>query len=90
MRALVVAPDGSWLASASLDHTVRIWDPTTGQLVASMRVGHPLTLAIRDVGDRIIVAGERGPYILSIGARDGLPEFSRAHPLRRSFFQCLA
>ena len=30
VRALVVAPDGSWLASASDDETVRIWDPVTG------------------------------------------------------------
>ena len=28
--ALVVAPDGSWLASASRDGEVRIWDPVTG------------------------------------------------------------
>ena len=28
--ALVVAPDGSWLASASDDGEVRIWDPVTG------------------------------------------------------------
>jgi WD40 repeat protein len=29
--ALVVAPDGSWLASVSWDGTVRIWDPGTGR-----------------------------------------------------------
>ena len=26
---MAVAPDGSWLASASYDHTVRIWDAAT-------------------------------------------------------------
>ena len=30
VRALVVAPDGSWLASASDDGQVRVWDPATG------------------------------------------------------------
>jgi WD40 repeat protein len=35
--ALAVAPDGSWLASAGRDETVRIWDPATGT------VGHTLT-----------------------------------------------
>ncbi|MBF9132761.1 hypothetical protein I0C86_27955, partial [Plantactinospora sp. S1510] len=30
VEALVVAPDGSWLASASRDGTVRVWDPETG------------------------------------------------------------
>ena len=66
VRALVAAPDGSWLASASDDHTARIWDPTTGQPVASLRVGHPLTVAVWKGCDHIIVAGDRGPYVLSI------------------------
>jgi WD40 repeat protein len=30
VRALVVAPDGSWLASAGYDRQVRVWDPATG------------------------------------------------------------
>jgi WD40 repeat protein len=31
VRQVAVAPDGSWLATASRDHTARIWDAATGQ-----------------------------------------------------------
>jgi WD40 repeat protein len=27
---VAIAPDSSWLATAGLDGTVRIWDPVTG------------------------------------------------------------
>jgi WD40 repeat protein len=36
---LAVAPDGSWLASASHDTTVRIWDPATG-IIRYTLTGH--------------------------------------------------
>ena len=29
-------PDGNRLASASTDHSVRVWDPTTGKLMLSL------------------------------------------------------
>ena len=47
--ALAVAPDGSWLASASDDATVRIWDPRTGQTRHTL-TGH--TSRVRGVGGR--------------------------------------
>ena len=34
-----LAPDGSWLATASDDHTARIWDPATGQPLHTL-TGH--------------------------------------------------
>jgi WD40 repeat protein len=36
---LVVAPAGSWLASASWDREIRIWDPTTGTTLRTL-TGH--------------------------------------------------
>jgi NB-ARC domain/WD domain, G-beta repeat len=36
VAAVVVAPDGSWLASGSHDGTVRIWDIATGQIRATL------------------------------------------------------
>ena len=36
VHALAIAPDGSWLASAGGDRMVRLWDPTTGQVLHSL------------------------------------------------------
>ena len=39
VTAVVVAPDGSWLATGSLDGTVRIWDRDTWDTLATL-AGH--------------------------------------------------
>ena len=39
VRAVAVAPDGTWLATASDDGTARIWDVGTGQQRAAL-TGH--------------------------------------------------
>jgi WD40 repeat protein len=46
IRAVAVAPDGSWLVSAGQDGMVRIWDAATGREQATL-VGHTgLTVAV--------------------------------------------
>jgi WD40 repeat protein len=62
--ALVVAPDGSWLASASYDGTVRIW-ALTGALLTSLRVAGGLSHLVL-VSTTIAAAGEHGPYFLAL------------------------
>jgi WD40 repeat protein len=63
VSALVVAPDGSWLASA--DGQVRVWDPTTATPFTSLRVaGRLFHLALAST--TIVAAGEYGPYFLAL------------------------
>jgi WD40 repeat protein len=46
VREVAIAPDGSWLATASADGTARIWDPVTGTQRHTL-TGH--TDAVREV-----------------------------------------
>ena len=57
VRVLVVAPDGSWLASADDDGQVRIWDPVTGA------ARHTLTGHTRWV--RVLVVAPDGSWLAS-------------------------
>src|ERR1039458_789505 len=43
VTAVAIAPDSTWLASASLDRPVRIWDAATGQQRATL-TGHTLSV----------------------------------------------
>ena len=56
---MAVAPDGSWLASAGDDDTVRIWDPHTGQTRHTLtgHTGGVTALAVAPDGSWLASAG---------------------------------
>lgn len=61
----MVAPDGSWIASADYDGELRIWDPNNGAAFASLRVAGSLFL-LSLTSMTIAAAGERGLYFLTL------------------------
>jgi WD40 repeat protein len=75
---LVFSPDGRRLASASSDHTVRIWDAATGTELATLR-GHAdavMRLAFNPDGrhlassssDRTVKIWDTSPFVLENAA----------------------
>ena len=63
VKAVAIAPDGSWLAAVSDDGLVRIWDPATGGISALMRVDSPLRdCAWSPSGQSLAAAGGAGLY----------------------------
>ena len=64
IQALAVAPDGSWLASAGRDGKIRMWDPTTGEPLTSLRVAGSL-FHLLVASTTIVAAGEHGLYVLT-------------------------
>ncbi|MCL2788708.1 MAG: pentapeptide repeat-containing protein, partial [Micrococcales bacterium] len=58
VRAVVVSPDGTALATASIDNTVRLWDPVTGQNVAVFtgHTGQVHSVAFGQVDGKTVLA----------------------------------
>ena len=63
VAAVAVAPDGSWLASASRDGTVQIWDMATGHAQALMRVDSDIIACAWLGSSALIVGGPGGLYL---------------------------
>ncbi len=69
--AVAVAPDGSWLASASWDETVRIWDAATGRERAVLnRPRRRGGGSGGGAGWQLAGLRERGPHSADLGCGD--------------------
>jgi hypothetical protein len=65
--ALAAAPDSTWLATVSDDHTVQIWQVASGALViTALATGYPISLAAWTSDVSVVVGGHRGPYFLRL------------------------
>jgi WD40 repeat protein len=81
VRALVVVPDGSWLASIDSRGELRVWDPVTAAPLTSLRVTGSLPhLALAST--TIAAAGEQGLYFLTSTGQ--IVVIRTARPGRRS------
>ncbi len=60
VRAVAIAPDGTWLASGSDEGSVRIWDPVTGELRGTLAGRAGMTLAIAPDGTWLASADDDG------------------------------
>ena len=78
---LTFSPDGRYLASASLDQTVKVWDAVTGKMVGSRKEGLP-----RDRSGVLAFGSNRPPALLRPRqpARQGLGKSFRNKMASRS------
>jgi WD40 repeat protein len=70
VTAAAVAPDGTWLATASTDGTARIWDAAGWHAQVMMRVDRSLVDCSWLGTEAVAVAGSAGLYLFSFLGSD--------------------
>lgn len=69
---LAVSPDGSWVASGSMDRVVRIWDPASGTIVRTLTDHETLAFSVAaGPGGRYLVSGDLRGTIRFYDPRSG-------------------
>jgi WD40 repeat protein len=85
VAGLAVAPDGSWLAAAGQDGSVRIWDAVTGRKRATLsgHTGPVRAVAVAPDGSWLAAAGRDGSVRIWDLATNGITAIMRVgFPLR--------
>ena len=66
VECVAISQDDQLIASVGWDGRVRIWSAADGQVIASLRVGYPLTRVIWLHPTRCVVAGDHPPMTLDL------------------------
>jgi hypothetical protein len=80
VRSVTYSPDGRYIASGSLDDTVRTWDATSGEQILSLRMTLRGFMAVRysSDGERIVACADNGEaQVWDVRTGEQLPDLGQ-------------